>query len=47
MNLDKQVQYMGGNFLSGKYTLSVSLFVSFHGHLESKWAIGGPQKVRS
>ena len=35
---------MGGNFLSGKYELSVSLFVSFDGNLESKWAIGGPKK---
>ena len=35
---------MGGSFLSGKYALSVSLFVSFHGELKSKWAIGGPKK---
>ena len=37
--------YMGGNFLSGIYALSVSLLVSFHGDLESKWAIRGPIKI--
>ena len=28
--------YMGEHFLSGKYELSVSLFVLFHGDRESK-----------
>ena len=37
-------KYMGGKFLSEKKALSVSLFVSFHGDLESKLAIGGPKK---
>ena len=35
---------MDQNYQDGKYALSVSLFVSFHGDLESKWAIGGPKK---
>ena len=35
---------MGGDFMSGKYALSVSLFVSFHGDLESKLGIGGKKK---
>ena len=38
---------MGGNFLSGKYALSVSFFVSFHGDLESKRATRGPKKKYS
>ena len=41
---DSGNSYMGGNFLSGKYALSVSLFVRFHGDLESKWAIGELEK---
>ena len=36
--------YMGQNDQDGKYALSVSLFVTFHGDLESKLAIGGPIK---
>ena len=28
----------------GKYAFNMSLFVSFRGDLESKWAIGGPEK---
>ena len=40
-------KYMGGKFLSEKKALSVSLFVSFHGDLESKLAIGGPKKKYS
>ena len=35
---------MGQNYQDGKYALSVSLFVSFHGDLESKWAIWEPNK---
>ena len=35
---------MGQNFQDGKYSLSVSLFVSFHGDLESKWAIWEPNE---
>ena len=35
---------MGQNYQDGKYALSVSLFVSFHGDMESKLAIGGPKK---
>ena len=35
---------MGQNYQDGKYSLSVSLYVSFHGDLESKFAIGGPKK---
>ena len=35
---------MGENFLSLKYALSVSLFVSYHCDLKSKWAIGEPRK---
>ena len=33
--------YMGWNYQDEKYALFVSLFVSFHGDLESKWAIRG------
>ena len=33
---------MGQNYQDGKYAFSVSLFVSFHGDLESKWAIKEP-----
>ena len=33
---------MGQSYQDGKYALSVSLFVSFRGDLESKWAIRGP-----
>ena len=36
--------YMGGNFLSGKYALSVSLFISFHGELESNDPSEGRKK---
>ena len=32
---------MGQNYQDGKYALFVSLFVSFHDDMESKWAIGG------
>ena len=32
---------MGQNYQEVKYALFVSLFVSFHGDLESKWVIGG------
>ena len=35
---------MGKNYQDGKYALSVSLFVSFHDDLESKWAIWKPNK---
>ena len=35
---------MDQNYQDGKYALSVSLFVSFHGDLESKWAIWEPNK---
>ena len=35
---------MGQNYQDVKYALFVSLFVSFHGDLESKLAIGGKKK---
>ena len=35
---------MGQNYQDGKYAHSVSLFVSFHGPLESKLAIARPEK---
>ena len=35
---------MGQSYQDGKYALSVSLFVSFYGDLESKLSIGGPKK---
>ena len=38
------VNHMGQNYQDEKYALSVSLFVSFHSDLESKWAIGGSEK---
>ena len=38
------VEYIGQNYQDGKYTLFVSLFVSFHCDLESKLAIGEPRK---
>ena len=38
---------MSQNYQDGKYALSMSLFVSFHGDLESKWAIGEPHKKYS
>ena len=40
----KKVHDMGQNYQDGKYALSVSLYVNFHGDLESKWAITGPEK---
>ena len=39
-----QIRHTGQNYQDGKYALSVSLFVSFQGDLESKLAIGGPEK---
>ena len=36
--------YMGQNYQDGKYALSISLFVSFCGDLESKLVIGEPKK---
>ena len=38
------VEYIGQNYQDGKYTLFVSLFVSFHCDLESKLAIREPKK---
>ena len=38
------VLYIGQNYQDGKYALFVSLFVSFHRDVESKWAIGEPRK---
>ena len=35
---------MGWNYQDGKYSLFVSLFVSFDRDLESKWTIGEPRK---
>ena len=35
---------MGQNYQDGKYALSVSLFMSYYGDLESKWAISEPNK---
>ena len=35
---------MGWNYHDEKYALFLSLFVSFHGGLESKWAIVEPRK---
>ena len=35
---------MGEIYQDGKYALSVSLFVSFCGDLESKWAFREPPK---
>ena len=34
--------HMGEHYLSGKYAHSVSLFVHFHGDLESQWAMWEP-----
>ena len=35
---------MGQNDQDGKYALFMSLFVSFHGDLKSKYPIGEPKK---
>ena len=37
-------KYMGQNYQDWKYALFVSLFVTFHCHLESKWALWEPRK---
>ena len=39
--------YMGWNYQDEKYALYVSLFASFHGDLESKWAIWDSNKKHS
>ena len=39
------LKYMGQNYQDGKYALFVSLFVSFHCDLESKWAIRELRKI--
>ena len=36
-----------GIFCLGNMHFLCHFFVSFHGDLESKWAIGGPQKMYS
>ena len=44
LDAEGKAQYMGENFLSVKYGLFVSLFVSFHHDLESKLAIREAKK---
>ena len=45
MECDKRMtSYMGEHFLSVKYALFMSLFVSFHHDLESKLVIREPEK---
>ena len=45
-NLAEEVSciFMGRNYQDGKYSLSVSLFVSFYGELKSKLAISEANK---